>query len=155
MAADRTTPWWLWLSAPIATLAVIASLSGIFVDGVYARETESLAAQGVGQDIANLIAYPALFLLAWAASRGSVRAYLGWAGVLVYSVYSYAIYAFDVRFNGLFLVYVAVLALSIYALMGDLAAIDPVQLKTAFGQSASVPSTSIVLVIIALMFYFQ
>jgi len=155
VAADRPTPWWLWLSVPIATLAVVASLSGIFVDSVYARETENFAAQGVGQDIANLIAYPVLLLLAWAASRGSVRAYLGWAGVLVYSVYSYAIYAFDVRFNGLFLVYVAVLGLSIYALIGGLTAIDPVRAKAAFGQRAPVRSTWIVLVAVALMFYVQ
>jgi len=154
-AADRTTPWWLWLSVPIATLAVVASLSGIFVDSVYAKETENFAAQGVGQDIANLIAYPVLLLLAWAASRGSVRAFLGWAGVLVYSVYSYAIYAFDVRFNGLFLVYVAVLGLSIYALISGLAAIDPVRAKAAFGQRAPVRSTWIILVVVALMFYVQ
>jgi hypothetical protein len=153
--ADRPTPWWLWLSVPIAALGVVASLSGIFVDSVYARETENFAAQGVGQDIANLIAYPVLLLLAWAASRGSVRAYLGWAGVLVYSVYSYAIYAFDVRFNGLFLVYVAVLGLSIYALIGGLTAIDPVRAKAAFAQRAPVRSTWIVLVAVALIFYVQ
>lgn len=148
-------PWWLWLSVPIATLAIAASLSGIFVDSIYATETENFAAQGVGQDIANLIAYPVLLLLGWAAIRGSVRAYLGWLGVLVYSVYSYAIYAFDVRFNGLFLVYVAVLGLSIYALIGGIATIDPVRVKAAFGSRAPVRSTWIALVAIAAMFYVQ
>ncbi len=153
--AERPAPWWLWLSVPIATLAIAASFSGIFVGSVYARETENFAAQGVGQDIANLIAYPALLLLAWAASRGSVRAYLGWLGVLVYSVYAYAIYAFDVRFNALFLVYVAVLGLSIYALVGGLAAIDPVRVKEAFGPGTPVRSTWVVLVILGVMFYIQ
>ena len=155
MPSERTTPWWLWLSVPIATLAIVASLSGVFVDSVYAKETENFAAQGIGQDIANLIAYPVLLLLAWAASRGSVRAYLGWLGILVYSAYSYAIYAFDVRFNALFLVYVAVLGLSIYALIGGLAAIDPVRVKSAFGQMAPVRTTWIVLVVVALTFYLQ
>jgi hypothetical protein len=155
VTADRTTPWWLWLSAPIAALAIVASLSGIFVDSTYARETENLAAQGIGQDIANLVAYPVLLLLAWTASHGSVRAYLGWLGILVYSAYSYAIYAFDVRFNALFLVYVAVLGLSIYALIGGLAAVDPVRVKAAFGQRTPVRSTWIVLVVVALMFYLQ
>ena len=155
MPSERTTPWWLWLSVPIATLAIVASLSGVFVDSVYAKETENFAAQGIGQDIANLIAYPVLLVLAWAASRGSVRAYLGWLGILVYSAYSYAIYAFDVRFNALFLVYVVVLGLSIYALTGGLAAIDPVRVKSAFGQMAPVRTTWIVLVVVALTFYFQ
>jgi hypothetical protein len=117
--------------------------------------TENFAAQGVGQDIANLIAYPILLLLAWAASRGSVRAYLAWLGILIYSVYSYAISAFDVRFNALFLVYVAVLGLSIYALIGGLTAVDPVRVKAAFGQMVPIRSTWIVLVVVALMFYVQ
>jgi hypothetical protein len=153
--SERTTLWWLWLAVPIATLAIAASLSGVFVDSVYAMETENFAAQGIGQDIANLIAYPILLLLAWAASRGSVRAYLGWLGILVYSAYSYAIYSFDVRFNALFLVYVAVWGLSIYALIGGLTAVDPVRVKAAFGQRAPVRSTWIVLVVVALMFYLQ
>lgn len=125
------------------------------MDSVYSRETKNFAAQGVGQDIANLIAYPILLLLAWAAGRESVRAYLAWLGVLVFSVYSYAIYAFDVRFNALFLVYVAVLGLSIYALIGGLAAVDPVRVKAAFGSRAPVRSTCIVLVVVAAMFYIQ
>jgi hypothetical protein len=147
--------WWLWLSVPIAMLAVGASLSGIFLGSVYAKETENFAAQSVGQDIANLVAYPVLLLMAWAAGRGSVRAYLAWLGVLVFSVYSYAIYSFDVRFNGLFLVYVAVLGLSIYALIGGLAVVDPDRVKAAFGSKAAVRSTWIVLVIVAALFYIQ
>ena len=55
--AHLQAPRWLWLSVPIATLGIAAGLSGIFVDSVYARETKNFAAQGVGQDIANLIAY--------------------------------------------------------------------------------------------------
>jgi hypothetical protein len=136
-------------------LAMAASLSGIFVNSVYARETENFAAQSVGQDIANLIAYPLLLLLAWAASRGSVRAHLAWLGVLVFSVYSYAIYAFDVSFNALFLVYVSVLGVSTYALAGGLAEIDPVRVKAAFGSRAPVRSTWIVLVVVAALFYIQ
>jgi hypothetical protein len=79
--------------------------------------------------------------------RGFVVSHAGIAngkfhGILVYSVYSYAIYAFDVRFNALFLVYVAVLGLSIYALIGGLTAVDPVRVKAAFGQRVPVRSTT-------------
>jgi hypothetical protein len=90
-----------------------------------------------------------------AASHGSARANLVWLGILAYSVYSYAIYAFDVRFNVLFLVYVAVLGLSIYALIGGLTVVDAVRVKAAFGQRAPVRSTWIVLVVVAVMFYLQ
>jgi hypothetical protein len=60
-----------------------------------------------------------------------------------------------VGFNALFLVYVAVLGLSIYSLIGGLTAVDPVRVKAAFGQSVPVRSTWIVLIIVPLMFYIQ
>ena len=103
----RVLPW-LWLSLPIAVLAMTGSLIGIVLDDeIYSEETANWAAQSVGQDIANLVAFPVLLLLALLAGRGSMRAYLGWAGVLVYSAYTYAIYVFDVHFGPLFLVWVA------------------------------------------------
>lgn len=52
------------------------------------------------------------------AGRGSGRAHLVWLGVLVYLIYSYIIYALSVQFNPLFLVYVALLGCSLYALIG-------------------------------------
>ena len=115
----------------------------------------NFAAQGVGQDIANLIAYTLLLFLMWAAIRGSVRAYLGWLGVLVYSVNTYVIYAFDVKFNALFLVYVAVLGLSIYTLVGGLTAIDPARVKALFGPRAPGRSTGVVHVAVSVLFYVQ
>jgi hypothetical protein len=147
-----TPPWWLWFSVPIAVLAIGASLCGIYVDSVYAKETENFAAQGVGQDIANLVAYPILLLLAWTARHGSVRAYLGWLGVLVYSLYSFAIYAFGVTFNALFLVYVIVLGLSAYAFVIGLASIAPVRVKEAFSPKVDIRATWMVLVGVAVLF---
>jgi hypothetical protein len=76
----------------------------------------------VGQDYANL---PVVGALLWSAVRlrnGSRRALFVWLGCLLYLIYAFAIYAFAVHFNGLFLAYVAVLGLSFYALVGGLAA---------------------------------
>jgi hypothetical protein len=53
-----------------------------------------------------------------------LRAYLGSIGVLAYSVYAYAIYVFDIHFGPLFIVYVAVFGLSIWALIAALASLD-------------------------------
>jgi hypothetical protein len=102
---------WLALSIPIAFLALGSSLAGVVADETYAKETENWAGQAVGQDIANLIAYPVMVLLAFAAKRGSLRAYLAWTGVVAYSAYTFAIYAFSLHFGRLFLVYVAVFGL--------------------------------------------
>lgn len=115
---------WLRLSVPLALLAIAASLAGIFTDAAYARETTNWAAQGIGQDIANLALYPLLVVCARAARRGSLGAYLLWLGLLGYSVYTYAIYAFALHFGPLFLPYVAVLGLSIFAFTGGMLSLD-------------------------------
>jgi hypothetical protein len=151
---QRRTPLWLWLSVPIAALAIAGSVVGIVFDhSIYSKETANWAAQSVGQDIANLVAFPALLALAFAAARGSLRAYLGWIGILVYSVYTYAIYTFDVHFGPLFLVWVGVFGLSIYTLIAGLAAIDPVRVKSRFTGRAPIRFTSVLLVGIGSVFY--
>jgi hypothetical protein len=50
-------------------------------------------------------------------SKGSVKAFLLWIGILLALIYSYVIYAFAVHFNSLFLVYVAILGLSFTPLL--------------------------------------
>src|SRR5688572_3971152 len=95
--------FWPLMSIPIAGLAIATSVIGIFVDSIYSKETANWAAQGVGQDVANLVAFPALLLFAWAARRGSMRAYIGWLGTLIYSAYTFVIYAFAIHFGPVFL----------------------------------------------------
>jgi hypothetical protein len=143
----------LWLSLPIALLAVAASLAGVIVDETYAKETENWAGQAVGQDIANLVAYPVMLLLAFAAGRGSLRAYLAWTGVVAYSAYTFAIYSFALNFSRLFLVYVAVFGLSVYALIGGLSVVDPARVKSSFGPRTPIRSTAVLLIVIGSMFY--
>src|SRR5687767_13917567 len=105
----------LWLSLLLAVLVAAASGAGILLEGTYAKESASWAAQGVGQDIVTLtLAVPLLIVSAIEASRGSKRALLVWTGVLVYLVYSYTLYAFFIHFNALFVVYTAALGLSFY-----------------------------------------
>jgi hypothetical protein len=113
------------LSLLAAALCAIASAGGLILDATYARETALWAAQGVGQDLVNLVvAAPAVFAAAWFAHRGSPRATLIWFGLLMYLAYSYVLYAFFVHFNALFLVYVAALGSSVYALAGAAAGLD-------------------------------
>jgi hypothetical protein len=145
-------PGWLWLSLPIALLAVAASLAGILVHSIYARETANWAGQAVGQDIANLFLYPILLALALLAARGSLRAYLAWSGLLAYSAYTYAVYAFATHFGPLFLLHVAILGLSVYALIGSLTSIDAGNVKAAFGRTTPVRQTALALIALVLVF---
>lgn len=117
--------FWFRASVGIALLATIGSvLSLVFEETIYGRETASWAAQSVGQDIANLIAFPVLAGAALLAARGSMRAHLIWIGLLVYSAYTYAIYTFALHFGPLFLTWVAVFGLSVYTLIGALTNVD-------------------------------
>jgi hypothetical protein len=116
VGARETTAVVGW-SLPIAGLATVASLAGLLDPGVYDAETTNWATQAKGQDIGNLVAVVTLLVSAWWCRRGSHAAALVWLGTLFYFVYAYLVYAMAVHFNYLFLVYVAVLGLSSWALL--------------------------------------
>jgi hypothetical protein len=122
----------LWLSVIDALLVLLASASGILLKSIYARETLSWALQGIAQDIVNLVAVVVLCIAAYFVNKGSVKAFLIWSGVLLYLLYAYSIYAFDIHFNSLFLVYVAILGLSFYALVSSVIQMHFNDLQTSF-----------------------
>jgi hypothetical protein len=143
VTACRTSEAWLG----------IASLAGVFGGNTYARETASWAAQGVGQDIANLlIIIPALLLSIYYVGRRSGRALLIRNGLLVYVIYSYVIYAFFTHFNSLFLIYVALLSLSFYTLAGIVTGAELKDLMRGEQPQHSVKASSIFLMVYSLMF---
>ena len=143
----------LWLSVIDALLVLIASASGIFLKSIYARETPSWALQGIGQDIVNLVAVIVLFIAAYFVSKGSVKAFLVWSGVLLYLLYAYIIYAFDVHFNSLFLVYVAILGLSFYALVGSVMHMHLDSLQASFSANTMARPVSVFFLVLGIVFY--
>jgi hypothetical protein len=152
--STRRANWWLWLTIPIAVLLAVAAGGGLFIKGLY-RDTPNLVAQAIGQDAITLVvALPTLVISAFLTSRGSQRARLVWLGGLIYMVYTYVGYAFAVRFNSLFLVYVALLGCSTYSLIGGLVATDWAGIKAGFTERTPVKAVSIYLAVIAVLFYF-
>ena len=152
--STRRANWWLWLTIPIAILLAVAAGGGLFIKGLY-RDTPNLVTQAIGQDAITLVvALPTLVISAFLTSRGSQRARLVWLGGLIYMVYTYVGYAFAVRFNSLFLVYVALLGCSTYALIGGLVATDWAGIKAGFTERTPVKAVSIYLAVIAVLFYF-
>jgi hypothetical protein len=112
---------WLNMSLLAGLLMAIVSLAGIFITSVYAKEHISWATQGLGQDIVNVfLIFPALLISVRYIKLGSVRGLLVWLGLLIYMAYSYVLYAFFIHFGPLFLIYIAVLGLSFYTLIGSL-----------------------------------
>lgn len=144
---------WLRLTWAIAPLLAIAAGCGVFIHGLY-RDAAYFAVQAVAQDFISLtVVLPTLAISAFFASRGSHRADLVWLGALVYLVYSYVIDAFVVRFNSMFLVYVALLGCSLYALMGGLATANVVPMKAFFTKRTPVRTVSTFLALLAVLFY--
>lgn len=116
---------WLRLSIAAAVLAFAGSVIGLAVDSIYARLTTTFLPQALAQDIANLvIAAPAMVICAILALRGSLRAHLIWLGVVAFTVYNYAIYTFSIPFGPLFPLWVVVLGLCVYTLIGGLTTIN-------------------------------
>ena len=150
----RHTDVWLWLTFPISILLTIAAGCGVIISDLY-RDAPYFVAQAVGQDLISLgVVLPTLIVSAILANRGSRRARLVWLGGLVYLVYSYAISSFAVRFNSIFLVYVALLGCSLYALIGGLVTLDTAGIRACFTDRAPVKAVSIYLAVLAGLFYF-
>jgi hypothetical protein len=144
---------WLWLTWLIALLVTIAAGAGFFIDDLY-RDAPVNAAQAVGQDLITLVvALPVLVVSAILALRGSMRGHLVWLGALGYLLYTYLSYALAIEFNPLFLVYVALLGLSLYALIGGLATTDFARIKARFSPATPVKAVSIFLGVVAALFY--
>ncbi len=84
--------------------------------GLYFYDTVSSAAQQQGNDIVTLVVgVPLLVVSAWLAFRGSLRGQLLLTGILGFFLYTYMSMCMLTSFNALFLVYVALFALSLYA----------------------------------------
>lgn len=142
----------LWFSALVAILVLLASGAGLLLTSTYARETPSWAIQGIGQDLVNLVAALALLITTYLVNKGSVKAFLVWSGVLLYLLYAYVIYAFDVHFNRLFLVYVAILGLSFYALVSLVIHLHLEQFQASFSATTRARAVSVFLLVLGILF---
>jgi hypothetical protein len=145
--------WIAGLACVVAGFAVLATSAGILTafghphhvftslfgeqvqiqgGGLYAHESVSMAAQGVGMDLVTLlVATPLLLASTWFARRGSLRGQLLRVGAFFYFTYSYLVIGFGVVYNPLFLVYVALLSASGAGLILSLLTIDVVRLPAA------------------------
>lgn len=143
------------LTVAIAVLVISVSSAGIFVTNTYAKETRSWALQAIGQDIVNIISIPIFIASGFFAVRGSVRGLSVWLRILLFIIYAFVIYSFDVQYNSLFLAYVAVLSLSFYAFFGKMMSINLESFQKHFSTNTKAKHVGIFLMIIAILFYFQ
>jgi hypothetical protein len=128
----------LRLSYLITGIAFVASVGGIFIEGLY-RGTAFVVSTWLGNDMVTLlVAVPLLLGSTILTTKGSVRAKLVWIGMLDYMLYNFAFYLFGTAFNWFFFLYVLLLALSIWALILALMSLDVEQLAEGFSPQTPV-----------------
>jgi hypothetical protein len=151
---NKLSKVWIFFSIAIALLVSAASLLGIFNPITYSQETANWKTQAIGQDIGNLLAVPVLLISTYLLTkRKSTKAFFIWIGTLLYLIYAYLVYSFSVHFNYLFLVYVAVLGISFYTLIGGLLGQNLSELIKAINNK-KMKAASIVLIAIGTLFGF-
>ncbi len=122
----------VYLSVVIVVLALIASVGGLLFDDLY-RDNAFVRTTWLGNDAVTLfLAIPILVAAMLFSRRGSLRARLIWLGALDYMLYNYAFYLFGAAFNAFFLIYAALLGLSIFALIFGLVNLDVEEIHRQF-----------------------
>ena len=134
------------LTGAILLLVLIAAATGVFYQtqgthiayttvrgehatyqgsGLYYYDPASVALEGMVWDVIDLVLALPLFVIAIVLSwRGSLRGHLLLSGILFYFFYQYMQYAVMVAFDPLFIVYVAIFALSVVAFFLNLQGMD-------------------------------
>ncbi|GAB3159801.1 hypothetical protein [Microbispora hainanensis] len=150
--AGRAVGVWLRLSVTAALLAAAGNIYALLdLEGIYGRETSAFVNQAIAQDAVNLaVVSPAIAVFAFLARRGLLRAYLMWLGAVAFMTYNYVIYTLSVHVGPLFLVWVAVLGLSAFSLIGGLAALDAQAAAARFDRAPRRPAGWLLIIVAAL-----
>lgn len=126
--------------------ALVAAAAGLFAPNFYPL-TGGLLTGAWAQDVIALVAGALLLIVAPAARRGSARAVAVWGGCLGYLIYGYLLYTFDAVYTALFPLYIAILGLSVYSLIGLLTRLDPAAFRARVGERAPARFMAVVLAI--------
>lgn len=138
------------LSYIIAVLAFFASAGGLFFPGLY-RDNSFVRAAWWGNDLVTLlVALPVLLASLAYARRGAAKAILIWLATLDYTLYNYAFYLFGAHFNVFFLLYAALVALSLFALLFGLVGLDVRAISGRFRNRTPVRAISGYMIVVAL-----
>ena len=141
------------LTILLAISLAIVSVAGAFFPETYSRDSASLGAQGVGQDLVDLIVgVPLLLLSFYYTTRGVRVAALIYGGTLFYIMYSFIIYCFGINFNQFFLFYCLTLSLSLYAFILLFSDLMHQEVEGWF-ERAPVRTVSVYIFVVALIFY--
>ena len=103
--------------------------------GLYYWDTVSSAAQTQANDLVTLVlGLPLLAISFWLTLRGSLRGRLMLTGTLAFILYTYITMCFGAAYNKLFLIYVALFSLSLFAFILSMMSFDLKTLPAHFSE---------------------
>ncbi len=124
--------------------------------GLYKHDSISYTAQARAQDYVTIfLGIPLLAVSLILAGKNSFRGKLLLTGTLGYFLYTYISYCFLVSFNQLFLIYVSLFALSLYAFIYAFLELDVAAIKEHFTEKYPAKGIAVFLLIIAAMLVFM
>lgn len=127
------------LSVIIIILSTIASIGGIFLDGLY-QDNDFINRVWLGNDIITLVlAIPLMVIALIHTVKGSFKAQFIWLGTLWYMIYNYLFYSFGAAFNKFFLLHIFIFIFSSYAFILALTSLNLVWLKSKLIDNVKIP----------------
>ncbi len=128
----------------------IAGLTG----SLYEHETPAWRIQCAGQDLVDLVfVLPGLVISSLLLLRNTLTGRLVWPGVMLYLIYTFMIYCFDVHFNAFFIEYCVVLGLSVYSLVYFARSCEAPANTTVFPSNVLIKILAVYLLLISVAFY--
>lgn len=140
--------WQVGATLSIIVLSTASALLGLLRPGHYNDAPAQVELYRVQDATILLVGVPVLALGLWYARAGSLRGRLVWLGALAYTAYTWATVGLQVSFNELFLVYTALVSLSLAALVGGVLGTDPTAVRDALDGRVSPRRYSALLVVI-------
>jgi hypothetical protein len=109
----------------IVALLLLTAGAGVFVEDIYSPFlNETVVAFQFFQDLLSLLFAPLLLVVMFWTQRGSLRAFILWAGLLIYVAYYYAFYCFGFVYTVFYPLYLMLMGLATFSLIGMLARVD-------------------------------
>jgi hypothetical protein len=140
------------LAAWLTVVLLVVAAGGLLLPELY-RDPDGWAAQARGINLVDVVVtVPTLIASMALSARGSLRAHIVWVGALGYVLYNAVIFAFEVAFNRLFLLYVGLLSLAVFALIANLRGLGIPRLTPRFSGRTPVRSVSAYLMLVAALF---
>ena len=143
------------VSLLIAILMAAASVAGIaYRTTIY--PTDELLRAFVPNDVVTLfIGLPILLGSMWLARRGQLVGLLCWPGALFFVLYNYMIYLFAMPLNVAFLLHLALVTLSVYAMIGLVASMDGKEVQRWLGGAVPERAAGAILAGLGALFILQ